>query len=477
MKLITESSHLLKRVDALDALRGIAVLAMVFSGTIPFTGILPAWMYHAQLPPPTHKFNPQLAGLTWVDLVFPFFIFALGASIPLALSQKLERGTSNLNLILGIFKRGFFLTAFAIITQHLRPFTIDPNPGDRKWQLALVGFVILFLMFGQLPKYVPKVWQTIFTISGWTIGIIFLVYLKYPWDKNYQTFSLYRSDIILLVLANLVVFVPLIWLLTKKNVNWRLALLAILFGLLLSYQNDGWLTKFLKDSPITWWFNLEYLKYLFIAIPGTIAGDTILSLAERERKDDRFNEKILGAIAILLIGWNIILLVGLQGRWLVETLAISIVLGLSGYYLFNRTNSQVENIFKTFYIWGCYWLALGFAFEPYQGGIKKDSATMSYFFITTAISFFSLLFLIIVIDIFKHKKVFQLAIDNGQNAAIGYVAFGNLIWPIFELNGWQRQIEAMSTTPLMAILRGLMYTLLVAGIVSLFTRLKLFWKT
>ncbi|HLO52557.1 MAG TPA: DUF5009 domain-containing protein, partial [Kamptonema sp.] len=39
-----------KRADALDALRGIAVLAMVLSGTIA-RKTLPAWMYHAQEPP------------------------------------------------------------------------------------------------------------------------------------------------------------------------------------------------------------------------------------------------------------------------------------------------------------------------------------------------------------------------------------------------------------------------------------------
>ncbi|MBV6647244.1 MAG: DUF5009 domain-containing protein, partial [Cyclobacteriaceae bacterium] len=71
------------RIQALDALRGIAILMMILSGVVPYTG-LPAWMYHAQLPPPDRAFDPALPGLTWVDLVFPIFIFTLGAAIPLA---------------------------------------------------------------------------------------------------------------------------------------------------------------------------------------------------------------------------------------------------------------------------------------------------------------------------------------------------------------------------------------------------------
>ena len=65
------------RVSSLDALRGLAILGMVLAGAMAF-GVLPSWMYHAQTPPPTHEFNLDLPGITWVDLVFPFFLFAHG---------------------------------------------------------------------------------------------------------------------------------------------------------------------------------------------------------------------------------------------------------------------------------------------------------------------------------------------------------------------------------------------------------------
>lgn len=59
------------RSCALDALRGYAIVTMVLSGAVVY-GVLPGWMYHAQVPPPTHVFNPAAPGITWVDLVFPF---------------------------------------------------------------------------------------------------------------------------------------------------------------------------------------------------------------------------------------------------------------------------------------------------------------------------------------------------------------------------------------------------------------------
>jgi uncharacterized membrane protein YeiB len=47
------------RSHALDALRGYAIMTMVLSATEAFR-VLPAWMYHAQVPPPEHVFTPHV---------------------------------------------------------------------------------------------------------------------------------------------------------------------------------------------------------------------------------------------------------------------------------------------------------------------------------------------------------------------------------------------------------------------------------
>ena len=80
------------RVYSIDALRGLAIIGMVLCSAIGFNSGLPAWMFHAQTPPPTYEFNPSIAGLTWVDLVFPFFIFSMGAAFPFAMRRRLDSG-------------------------------------------------------------------------------------------------------------------------------------------------------------------------------------------------------------------------------------------------------------------------------------------------------------------------------------------------------------------------------------------------
>ena len=71
------------RYQSLDFLRGVSIFGMIFSAIIPY-GVLPAWMYHIQNPPPTHALDMNLPGIGWVDLVFPIFIFCMGVAIPLS---------------------------------------------------------------------------------------------------------------------------------------------------------------------------------------------------------------------------------------------------------------------------------------------------------------------------------------------------------------------------------------------------------
>lgn len=468
-----------KRADALDALRGLAVLAMVLSGTIA-RKTLPAWMYHAQEPPPIHAFNPKLAGLTWVDLVFPFFLFAMGAAIPLALSRRIAKGWDIKKVIGSILQRGFLLGSFAIFLQHIRPTVIDPNePGPHKWWLGICGFLILFFMFVRWPTKKFSWLRTAITVAAWSAGIGFVSRIKYP---NGIGFDVNRSDIILVVLANMAVFGSIIWLFTRSNTWLRVGFLGFVFAMRLASHTDGWIKLIWSASPAPWIFQFDYLKYLFILIPGTIVGDLlgrwIQYYSPEEARVSNWKSLRYFSIMILMLAVNLVVLVGLQARLVWQTSLVTFVLCLCGLVLLRNPGNVTENLLNRLYKWGFYWLVLGLLFEPYEGGIKKDSATMSYFFVTTGMAIFLLIGLTIIIDVFQKRWWLQLFIDNGVNPMIGYVGFANILWPILVLNKWEPGIiEMTSTDPFMGFLRGFGYTAIVALIVVVFTRFKLFLRT
>lgn len=73
-----------RRIGSIDALRGMVVFTMIFVNDLAGapSRIVPDWMRH---------FHGK-SGMTFVDLVFPGFLFVVGMSIPFALGGRLRRG-------------------------------------------------------------------------------------------------------------------------------------------------------------------------------------------------------------------------------------------------------------------------------------------------------------------------------------------------------------------------------------------------
>ena len=202
-----------KRAYSLDALRGYAILTMVLSATIAGS-ILPGWMYHAQTPPPTHVFHPEIPGLTWVDLVFPFFLFAMGAAFPFSIRKRYEKGESKICLVYDALKRGIQLTFFAIFIQHFYPYMLS-NPQDmRAWLLAVCCFILLFPMFMRIPLQMPAWAHTAIKLAAYVVATVMMLTTNYAGG---QDFSLFTSNIIILLLANMAIFGSIIYLFTMYN--------------------------------------------------------------------------------------------------------------------------------------------------------------------------------------------------------------------------------------------------------------------
>ncbi len=68
------------RISSIDQFRGFAILAMVLANFTGGVDLVPAWLKHA----------PDI-GLTVIDLIAPFFIFAIGLTYGLSFRRRLDR--------------------------------------------------------------------------------------------------------------------------------------------------------------------------------------------------------------------------------------------------------------------------------------------------------------------------------------------------------------------------------------------------
>jgi predicted acyltransferase len=469
----------LRRSDALDALRGLAILLMVLSGSIHFPDPLPAWMYHAQVPPPDFKFDPNLPGITWVDLVFPFFLFAMGAAFPFGLTKRLESGVSLWTIIFQSVLRGLMLVAFAIFLQHTKPFLFSSDPTALDWVIGLLAFGVMFLLFMRHPASWSRQQGIILRSAGLVTGLVILTLLTFPDGTG---FLITRSDIIIIVLANVAVFGSLLWVATRNNILLRLGVLGILMALRLTQSIEGsWNQWLWTASPFPWMYKLYYLQYLFIVIPGSIAGDLIHGWINQKEPEAAGTDGLSRNSMLMLFGVMVSVLVitvaGLFAREVLLTMAADAALLAFAYTLLRRGLSAYERLLTSLFRWGTFWLLLGFFFEAYEGGIKKDRATVSYYFVTSGLAVYCYIAFSIIADRFRKSAPIALLVDNGKNPMIAYVAGNVLILPILSLTSLNLLLNAMVVSPWLGFLKGVIFTLLVAFVTQFFTKKGLFWRT
>ena len=271
------------RAHALDALRGYAIITMVLSAMEAFS-VLPRWMYHAQVPPPDHVFDPTIYGITWVDIIFPFFLFSMGAAIPLSLGRQHAKGESIMKLTWKTVQRWVKLTFFAIFIIHAFPFMLGYEQEWMRYAMPIFFFILLCLMFMPNPFGLSPYKARAITWSAYLVAVGFMLLQPYAGGAP---FRLTDSDCIMLILANVSLTGSIIYLLTIGHHLRRLALLPFLVALFMAaHTANSWPALFIHTSWLPWLYLPAYQEYLLIIIPGTVAGEWIAQWLEKMKAND-----------------------------------------------------------------------------------------------------------------------------------------------------------------------------------------------
>lgn len=471
-----------KRAYALDALRGYAIITMVLSATV-VAGILPEWMYHAQTPPPTHAYLPEISGLTWVDLVFPFFLFAMGAALPFSIGSRLERGVRWSKIALDVVLRWLQLAFFAIFIQHFYPYVLSAPQDWRSWLLAMAAFALLFPMFMRFKKVLPWV-RVVIKVVAYGVALAMLLTTSYAGGRN---FSPEFSNIIILILSNVALFAGLIYLATSagwlagRGRKVRMMLFALLALLVLGGDVEGsWAADVMHYSPIWWLLRFDYLRYLLILLPAMEAGEMLRQSMQGgadETEHTSSNNRwatVLGVAAVALVVATLCTVQNHEiGLWGVVTLALLCVM----YVASKRIGGSMGKLWLQLTVLAAVLLALGVLAEPLQGGVKKDPATLSYLFTTAGLAVVSLVSLSVAVDYFGHRKILAFLWQSGQNPMVAYVACDLVVYPLLNLTGSVALLWPLYATPLLGAIHGFILTAITVLITMFTTRQKWFWRT
>ena len=99
-----------QRIASIDAFRGITMAVMVFVNALDEVGGLPWWTHHAKA---------SWDVMTYVDMVFPFFLFAIGLSLPLAVERRYQRKPSATALWAHVVIRSIWLVVLGLMLANV----------------------------------------------------------------------------------------------------------------------------------------------------------------------------------------------------------------------------------------------------------------------------------------------------------------------------------------------------------------------
>ncbi|MBQ5619732.1 MAG: DUF5009 domain-containing protein, partial [Alistipes sp.] len=467
----------MKRVAAIDVLRALAIIGMVVSGQMLWNAELPAFMFHAQLPPPTFAFNPEVPGITWVDLVFPFFLFSMGAAMPLALRRREEQGAGWKEVTGSALHRFVWLASFAIILGNTRMGLLG---SVERWVAALATLVIWGLFFAMFVR-VPGMEKRKNTLLNWG-GFVLLVGATLLYKPIFGVeVSLHKSDIIILILASMALFGTLLWWLTRNSLAMRMVVIGGVALLKMASSVEGsWCQWLWEQTPAVWLFRFEFLKYLCLVLSGTVAGDVthraLKGSPATDSPHDRRQAWLTASLVVLMVALILTQLWGLFVRQVGMTVLLSVVLcavvGVVLRYLRTPEKALLRSLFGVAVVL----LLIGLVAEPLEGGIKKDHATISYFFVTGGMASFVLIAALALELRFGIR--FRALEACGANPMFAYTASGYLITPIAALTSLSVVIERFANlTPWCGFWRGVLFALLVIAVTYPFTRKNYYWKS
>jgi len=163
------------RVQSIDALRGFDMFWIIGGGTL-FKGF-----YDISKNPVTKTIHQQLTHVAWEgfrfeDLIFPLFLFVVGAVLPFAISRRLEQGQSRKKIHSHIIKRSALLILLGLICNGLLHF----NFPQMRWPGVLQRIGICYFFAAVIVTHTKWRAQAVITVLLLLLYWLALVWIPVP---------------------------------------------------------------------------------------------------------------------------------------------------------------------------------------------------------------------------------------------------------------------------------------------------------
>ncbi len=252
--------HAGSRVISVDTLRGLTILLMVFVNDLGHGA--PSWMHHIQ--------PPHADGMTLADIVFPFFLFIVGVSIPLALERGEGLGTSRWRQLLHILVRSAALLLLGVIELNSDE---DRTLGPGRWgTFAAICVILAWCVIPRVAGWKRGVLLTLKTVGILGLIVLLAIYRRQPHTAEVPFLGSVANWVwlrigwwgILGLIGWAYLTVALVTLLLGRRREWLMGGLGILILLHLAMQHGGLFTR------------LDHKPWLGPALPFLHSGARVI---------------------------------------------------------------------------------------------------------------------------------------------------------------------------------------------------------
>ncbi|WP_353069297.1 DUF5009 domain-containing protein [Tunturibacter empetritectus] len=287
------SSARASRVASIDIFRGLTMTLMIFVNELAEVKGLPWWNYHAPA---------KVDAMTYVDMVFPAFLFILGTTIPIALEHRIRKNPSLPALWLHVILRTIALIVLGLILANAELGSrslmgIDPM----LWTiLALLGAILYWNVYSRSDHH-KTLFRTL-RFSGLALMIVmFAIFRRTTLDGHAAWISTSYPEILGL-LGYTYLAVSILYIATRR---WRRASLVwfIAMTALCVASTAKWI-PFPGHIPLyVWPFGNGAMAS--IALAGVVTSGIFVD--SRGLYPTTLRQKLIAAISFgsitLLCGW------------------------------------------------------------------------------------------------------------------------------------------------------------------------------
>lgn len=279
------------RVVSIDIFRGLTMAVMIFVNALSDVHGLPWWTYHA---------HAQEDVMTYVDMVFPFFLFIVGMSLPLSIAQRLKRNPSLFALWAHVLVRVIGLVVLGLILANAEK--CDParmGVSGSTWALlALVCAGLYLNNYGTSERY-SGYFRVLRAIGLLGVVVLLAIFRRSTPDGHAAWVDFSYPEILGLIglsyLAAAILYIP------SRRWKWSGAVWFVLL-VLLCVLSTAKLLVFPDRLPLYFWpFGNGAMTCLIMA--GVVTSSIFLDTEPKRQPGGSMTLAAGVALAMLLAGW------------------------------------------------------------------------------------------------------------------------------------------------------------------------------